>query len=186
MYVLLQELLVLLHQLWGVVPWATTTDNTVTWTAIPKELIDDDYSSADWQYIQGITGGTVTAQERITLAQTVTLASVGLTTGSWIRGKLKVATLDSNFANFMLSIRSGATINGLFAFCADGGKTLFLTSTSQPINSLVGEMVTPWWKIPAGQTQLKFYLEAGAGTGFENSTMRFLATDAVLEADDFL
>lgn len=166
---------------WGAVAWATTTDNTATWTAFPSALFEDDKSRGDWQYVQGTVGGTATAQERITLTQTVTLASVGLAAGDWIRGKMRVRVVDSNFAFYMLSIRSGATINGLFSFCACGGKNSFLTATAQPYNTADGLMVTDWYKIPAGQTTLSFYLEAGCSTGYENSVMRVFATDAVLE-----
>lgn len=166
---------------WGAVAWATTTDNTATWTAFPSALFEHDKSRGDWQYVQGSVGGAATAQERITLTQTVTLASVGLAAGDWIRGKMRVRVVDSNFAFYMLSIRSGSTINGMFSFCASGGKNSLLTATAQPSNTADGLMVTDWYKIPAGQTTLSFYLEAGCSTGYENSVMRFFATDAVLE-----
>ena len=164
---------------WGVVPWATTSDNTVVWTA--AQPLSNLSSRADWQYLQGVVGATVGAQERITLQQTVTLATVGLAAGDYVRGQMRVHGFDSNWRNVMLAIRSGATIDGLFAFAADGAKNSFILPAGQPFNRREGVLRTPWWKIPTGQTTLTFYAEGGLGTGSENSTIRLLMSEAKIE-----
>lgn len=164
---------------WGSIPWANTTDNTVTWMAI--RVADKFMSRSDWQYLQGVVGAVVTAQERVTLKQTVTLATVGLSPGDWVRGHLRVHAYDSAWRNIMFAIRSGSAIDGQFCYAADGAKNSFIAAASQPFIDREGVLRTPWWKIPAGQTSLTFYCEGGLGTGSENSTIRLMVTDALLE-----
>lgn len=164
---------------WGAVPWATTTDNTVTWTAIrPMPNLS---SRADWQMLQGVVAGTVTAQERVMLQQTVTLASVGLAAGDWVRFQMRVHAYDSAWRNVMLTLRTGSTIDGLFSFWADGGKNSFVTPSVQPFSSFEKVLRTPYRQIPPGQTTLMAYLEGGLGTGSENSTIRLFMTEARLD-----
>jgi lysophospholipase L1-like esterase len=164
---------------WNTVPWASTSDNAAAWLGIlPLPNLE---SRSDWQYLQGTVGGTVTTQERITFQQTVTLASVGLVAGDWVRLSMRVHALDSNWRSIMLALRPGATIDSLFSFTADGGKSSFITPASQVYSNKTGIMRTPWWKIPAGQTSLLAYLEGGLGTGSENSIIRVLMSEARIE-----
>lgn len=166
---------------WGAVAWATTTDNTVTWTAFPNDMFVGDVSRGEWQYVQGVVGATATTQERITLTQTITLASAGLVPGDWIRGKMHARFVDSNFAFMMTTLRTGGLINGQFSFAAGGAKNSILTATDQPTTNMDGIIATEWYKIPAGQTTMTFYIEMGATTGYQNTTMRMFITDAIVE-----
>jgi hypothetical protein len=164
---------------WGTVPWLTTSDGTVTWTAaVPLPNLS---SRADWQALQGVVGATIGAQERVTLQQTVTLATVGLVAGDWVRLQMRVHAYDSAWRNIMLFLRTGATIGGMFSVAADGGKNSFVLPAGQPFSSREGIMRTPWWKIPLGQTTLTAGLEGGLGTGSENSTIRLFMTEARIE-----
>lgn len=166
---------------WGAVAWATTTDNTATWTAFPNAMFIGDVSRGEWQYVQGVVNATPGAQERITLTQTITLASVGLAAGDYIRGKMHARFVDSNWSFTMAALRTGATINGLFSFAAGGGKNSFLVAADQPTNSMDGLIVTDWYKIPVGQTTMSFYIEMGATPNYQNTTMRMFITDAIVE-----
>lgn len=165
---------------WGTVPWATTADgSTLRWTAIRP--LPNLSSRADWQMLQGNVYGTVAAQERVTLQQTVTLATVGLAAGDWVRFQMRVHAYDSAWRNVMLTLRTGSTIDSLFSFAADGAKNSFVLPSVQPFTNREGILRTPWWRIPAGQTTLTAYLEGGLGTGSENSTIRLFMTEARLE-----
>lgn len=166
---------------WGAVAWATTTDNTATWTAFPSALFAGDNARGYWQYVQGIVGGTSGSQERIILQQTITLASVGLAAGDWIRGRVNIKLIDSNFAFAMVALRTGSVVGSAFSFSAGGGKNSLLTAVNQPENTIEGLMVSDWYRIPAGQTTMTFLVECGCTTGYENSTMRLFVTDAVVE-----
>jgi len=162
---------------WGVVPWVTNTDGASNiWTAVP---IVENLSSGDWQYLQGAVAGTAGSQERINFRQTLTLATVGLAAGDWIRMRMRVKVMDSQWRNHMLSIRTGSTIDSLNAWAADNAKNSSVATASMPFSNQDGVMMTPWWKIPAGQTSLICGIEGGAN--MTNSVIRMLVTDAAIE-----
>lgn len=164
--------------------WQNLTDGTAVWQGFPARFFAGEVDQkGQWQYLEAIVGPSSSSQERVTLTQTVTLATAGKAPGDKVRAALDVRFIGSECSAFMLTLRTGnffgTGAGNKFGFAAAGAKNTFFAAGFFPTDGLDGRLVTPEFVVPASQTALEFYIELIAGSDMPGAEMRALVGNPV-------